>query len=177
MEQAYIKCNGVHQNCIYHYNDVIMSAMASQITGVLIVYSTVCSGSDQRKHQRFAPLAIVRGILRSPVNSPHKEPVTWKMFPFDDVIMHVQDVCLPRALNRVIFLLLGPPIKWSPRRCRIRFLLRWVVRNSQDSWTPQWTDYPHFVGWTWDQPRFYSSLRWWSLQVSNGNSVTQTGNQ
>ena len=32
-----------------HYSDVIMSAMVSQI--VSIVYSTVCSGADQRKHQ------------------------------------------------------------------------------------------------------------------------------
>ena len=30
----------------------------------------------------------VRGIHRGPVNSPHKWPVTRKMFPFDDVIMH-----------------------------------------------------------------------------------------
>ena len=28
-----------------------MGAMASQINGVSIVYSTVCSGEDQRKHQ------------------------------------------------------------------------------------------------------------------------------
>ena len=64
-----------------------MSAMASQITGNSIVYSTVCSGTDQRKHQSSAPLAFVRGIHRWPVNSPHKRPVTPKMFPFDDVIM------------------------------------------------------------------------------------------
>ena len=67
------------------YSDVIMSAMAYQITGVLIVYSTVCS--DQRKHQSSASLAFVRGIQRSPVNSLHKGPVTRKMFPFDGVIM------------------------------------------------------------------------------------------
>ena len=30
---------------------------------------------------------FVRGIHRSPVNSPHKAPVTRKMFPFDEVIM------------------------------------------------------------------------------------------
>ena len=41
-----------------HYSDVIMSAMASQITGVLILYSTVCSGVDQRKHQSFASLSV-----------------------------------------------------------------------------------------------------------------------
>ena len=35
----------------YNYNDVIMGAMASQITGVSIVCLTLCSGADQRKHQ------------------------------------------------------------------------------------------------------------------------------
>ena len=43
------------------YNDVIVSAMASQITGVSIVCSPVCSGADQRKHQSYASLAFVRG--------------------------------------------------------------------------------------------------------------------
>ena len=70
-----------------HYNDVIMSAMSSQITSLTIVYSTVQSGLDQRKHQSSASLAFVRGIHRWPVNSLHKWPVTWKMFPFDDVIV------------------------------------------------------------------------------------------
>ena len=70
-----------------HYNDVIMGAMASQITSLTIVYSTVYSGAGQRKHQSSASLASVRGIHRWPVNSPHKKPVTRKMFPFDDVIM------------------------------------------------------------------------------------------
>ena len=41
-----------------------MSAMASQITGVTIVYTTVCSGTDQRKHQSSASLAFVSGIHR-----------------------------------------------------------------------------------------------------------------
>ena len=72
----------------YHYfSDVIMSAMASQITGVPMVCSTVCSCADQRKHQSYALLAFVRGIHRWPVNSPRTGPVTRKMFPFDDVIM------------------------------------------------------------------------------------------
>ena len=71
-----------------HYNDVIMGTIASQITSLTIVYSTVYSGADQRKHQSSASLAFVRGIHRWPVNSPHKWPVTRKMFPFDDVIMN-----------------------------------------------------------------------------------------
>ena len=72
-----------------HYNDVIMGTMAYQITSLTIVYSTVYSGADQGKHQSSASLAFVRGIHRWLVNSPHKGPVTWKMFPFDDVIMVV----------------------------------------------------------------------------------------
>ena len=70
-----------------HYDDVIMRAMASQITSLAIVYSIVYSDADQRKHQSSASLAFVWGIHRGPVNSPHKWPVTRKMFPFDDVIM------------------------------------------------------------------------------------------
>ena len=58
----------------HRYNDVIVSAMASQIPGVSAVCSTVCSGADQRKHQSSASLAFVRGICRSPVDSPHKGP-------------------------------------------------------------------------------------------------------
>ena len=69
-----------------HYDDVIMGARASQITSLTIVYSTVYSDADQRKHQSSASLAFVRGIHRGPVNSPHKWPVTREMSPFDDVI-------------------------------------------------------------------------------------------
>ena len=74
----------------YHHGNVIMSAMASQITSVPIVYLTVCSGTDQRKHQSSASLAFVRGIHWWPVNSPHKGPVTRKIFPFDGVIVKIQ---------------------------------------------------------------------------------------
>ena len=73
--------------CI-HYIDVIMSTMASQITSLTIVNSTFYSGADQRKHQSSASLAFVWVIHRGPLNSPHKWPVTRKMFPFDDVIMN-----------------------------------------------------------------------------------------
>ena len=59
-------------------------AVASQITSLTMVYSTVHSDADQRKHQSSSSLASVRGIHRGPVNSPHERPV---MFPFDDVIM------------------------------------------------------------------------------------------
>ena len=67
-----------------HCSDVIISAMAFQITGVSIGHSTICY---QRKHQSSASLAFVRGIHRWPVETPHKGPVTRKIFPFDDLIM------------------------------------------------------------------------------------------
>ena len=72
-----------------------MSEMASQITSVSIVCSTIYSGADQRKDQSSASLAFVRGIHRWPVNSPHKRPATRKMSPFDDVIMRIL-ICLKR---------------------------------------------------------------------------------
>ena len=82
-----------------------MDTMASQITSLTIVYSTVCSGADQRKHQSPASLAFVWGIHRWPVNSPHKWPVTLKMFPFDDVIMFMfrestsHEICIRLPLD------------------------------------------------------------------------------
>ena len=71
-----------------HYSDVIMWTMASQITGVSFVCSTVCSCADQRKkNHSSASQAFVRGIHRWRVNSPHKAPGKRKMFTFDDVIL------------------------------------------------------------------------------------------
>ena len=64
-----------------------MGTIASQITSLTIVYTTVYSDAYQRKHESSSSLAFMRGIHRGPVNSPHKWPVTRKMFPFDDVIM------------------------------------------------------------------------------------------
>ena len=48
----------------HHYDDVTMDAIASQITSLTIVYSTVYSDLDQRKDQSSASLAFVRGIRR-----------------------------------------------------------------------------------------------------------------
>ena len=67
-----------------------MRAMRFQITSLTIVYSTVYWGANQRKRQSSTSLVFVRGIHRWPVNSPHKVPVTQKMFPFDDVIMSLR---------------------------------------------------------------------------------------
>ena len=51
-------------NLVQHYYDVIMNAIASQITSLMIVYSTVYSDVDQSKHQSSASLAFVWGIHR-----------------------------------------------------------------------------------------------------------------
>ena len=53
----------------------------------------------QKKHQSSASLAFVRGIHRLPVNSPHKRPVTRKMFPFNDVIIDVNECVCCRILR------------------------------------------------------------------------------
>ena len=74
-----------------------MGKMASQISSLTIVYSTVYSGADRRKHQSFASLAFVRGIYQWPVNSPHKGPVTRKMFPFFSLRCFERDVTKPES--------------------------------------------------------------------------------
>ena len=49
---------------VIHYSDVIMSTIACLSTSLAVVYSTVYSDADQRKHQSSASLAFVRGIHR-----------------------------------------------------------------------------------------------------------------
>ena len=120
-----------------HYCDVIMGAMASQITGLTIVYSTVYSGTDQMKYQSSASLAFVRGIHRWPVNSPHKWPVTRKMFPFDDVIVDCEYhfchssgnvTCLYASETSNINQLFTVIECWALRRCtQTNILLQWCT--------------------------------------------------
>ena len=76
-----------HSSNNNHYSDVIMSAMTSQITSLKMVYSTVYSGADERKHQSSTSLAFVKEIPWWLLNSPNKGPVKRKMFPFEEVIM------------------------------------------------------------------------------------------
>ena len=65
---------------------------------LLVCLLSRLSGRISKKNQSSASLAFVRGIHWWPVDSPHKGPVTRKMFPFDDVIMtHVVPVEHPAA--------------------------------------------------------------------------------
>ena len=97
--------------CTSHYTDVIMGTIASQITSPTIVNTIVYSDADQRKHQSSASLA--------PVNSPHKWPVTRKMFPFDDVIIYIQlaTVIVPCWLEKRV-------IDLAVRRFQCRLITR-----------------------------------------------------
>ena len=92
---------------VTHCNDVIMSAMPSQITS-------------------SASLVFLRGIHRWPANSPHKGPVTRKMFLFDDVIMTT-----PKSLQMKIALWKGlksiSMIIYSVRN--VFFLLCFITSN------------------------------------------------
>ena len=109
----------LHTRTTMHYSDVIMGAMSSQITSLSIVYSTVYSGADQRKHQSSASLAFVWGIHRWPANSPHNWPVTRKMFPLDDVIM---------AGNRPVMGVIGTGRSLLEDKCRLNGLFyRWML--------------------------------------------------
>ena len=132
---AYIHTCGEKMKIVTHYDDVIMDSIASQITNLTIVYSTVHSGADQSIHQSSASLAFVWEIHRWPVNFPHKWPVTRKMFPFDDVIMvkwrHCNDtstlMCpLSVVIVIVTLLVLEPEYRgcWFPG-----FLCRLVIRS------------------------------------------------
>ena len=62
-EGAHFSCR-VDPRHLHHYDDVIMTMMGSQITSLTVVYSTVYSDTDQRKHQNSASLAFVWGIHR-----------------------------------------------------------------------------------------------------------------
>ena len=112
-----------------------MGAIAPQITSLAIVYSAFYSGADQRKHQSSASLAFVRGIHRGPVNSPHKWPVTRKMFPFDDVIMYKQQIMphiqLYSLMSRAIFhfRLHRADSRFAPSQCETALL-----RNDVSHW-------------------------------------------
>ena len=101
-----------------HYCDVIMSAMAFQITGVLIVSSAVCSGAYQRKHQSLTSLAFVRGINRWTMDS-HTGPVTRKLFPFGDVIMILEFVSHKIQWNGAGTWIFGGSMTGHLQKCRL----------------------------------------------------------
>ena len=115
---------------LIHYNDVAMRAMVSQITSLTIVYSTVYSGEDQRKHQSSVSQVFVWGIHRWPVNSPQKWPVAWKMFPIDDVIMTYYRGCFYGYTFHNW--MLGIELLFSLKYHYCKFIAQWYWIGLQD---------------------------------------------
>ena len=81
--------------------------MASEITCISSVCSTIRSGSHQRKHQSSASLAFVRGNHHWPVDSPYIGPIKRKMFPFDDVIMYMNSTKFEGSIKQCLCLCSG----------------------------------------------------------------------
>ena len=106
-----------------HYCDVIIVAVASQITSLTRLLTQ--PDADQRKHQSSASLAVVRGIHRGPVNSPHNGPVTGKMFPFDEVIMEWCMGPISTELNEGVMNEHGWLVYWYQER--LQDLTSWVL--------------------------------------------------
>ena len=73
-----------------HYNDVIMGAIASQITSLISVYSTIYSGAHQRKHQSSLSLAFVPGEFPAQMaNNADNVSIWWRhhMKPHSRILM------------------------------------------------------------------------------------------
>ena len=145
--------SGDFANRNLHYDNVIIGAMASQITSLTIVYSIVYSGTDQRKHQSSASLAFVRGIHRGPVNSPHKGPDTRKMFPFDDVITKRQSARESNMVGWTLFFLLSKntylrfPVWFCPFFCCTAVGIGKANCNNlyQYAYSRYWNSYLHLI--------------------------------
>ena len=99
-DKGLIQQNVFEHICKLHYNDVIMSMMTSQIRSVSIVYWTICSGADQRKHQSSVSLAFVRGIHR------------WRGKCFHFMASSCQPIC--SCLN-----VLKPNVSWEAHSLRL----------------------------------------------------------
>ena len=115
-----------------HYDDVIMSERASQITTIItIVYSIVYSDVDQRKHQSSASLAIVRGIHWEPAQmASYAENVSiwWRHHERSkEYLPPSTSDCSTRATSCVVLPTLFSAMKWYDRKCCRKTRLKWRV--------------------------------------------------
>ena len=104
-----------------------MSAMASQITGVLIVCSAVCSGADQRKHQSSTSLDFVgdRWFPSQRASNAENDCIWWRHhveYYFQDKITdrHSHSTLVSTYLKGIVPKLLT---KWSPLKCAVYYVL------------------------------------------------------
>ena len=149
-ELAVLRPEGL-QSWESHYSDIIMGMMASQITSLTIVYSTIDSGTDERKDQSCTSLAFERGIHRWSVNSQHKWPVTWKMFSFDDVIWVLRELFWYTELlwYFVMYLMVFFPFQVSA-------LVSWFSKYISDCMYITFSTHSMCIFWVWT---------WSSLQI------------
>ena len=97
----------------FHYSDVIMSAMASQITSLTIVYSTVYSGADKKKPSKLrltglcegnSPVTLCQSNLHKEVrqlwHTAHCKTLQWRHNEGDGVSNHQPHDCLLNRLFR-----------------------------------------------------------------------------
>ena len=136
----------------FHYCEVIMGTIASQITSLTIVYSTVYLGADQRKHQSSASLAFVWGIPQGPVNSLHKWPVTRKMFPFDDVIMMITKMSGVITFMSHYIMQSGTCNGSCHQAAIVEIIILTPSQSCQATLTALKIGYLHGSFWVWDQP-------------------------
>ena len=113
-------------SCMSHYNDVPMSVTASRITSLTIDYSSVYSKRRSKLTPKLSVTGFVRGIHLWPVNSPHKGPVTRKMFSFDGVIMIRCAIKVTLESTEIVELIGCPklrPVTWNHSTLSLDF---WV---------------------------------------------------
>ena len=147
-------CNADPRIWLTHYINVIISHWVSNLDCLLNRFW----GADQRKHQSCASLAFVWGIHQWPVDSSHKGPVTRKIFPFDDVIMHPSiynhteqqpdtwTLCIISDMdfgtNVICF-------SWQVP-CRLRKYFLWIWRNKKNLSVLFQSQFDHFTIETYD---------------------------
>ena len=149
-----------------HYVDVKMGAIASQITSLAVVYSTVYSDADQRKHQSSASLAFVRGIHRGPVNCEHGPRrgrkvgfVMMPTLPSLDVVIMITSVGTSEDASSVFSLCHCALRRCQAKICRL-FMRSWYLRQMC-----------YLISWWRHQMETFSAL----LTLCEGNPPVTSG--
>ena len=128
--------------CQRHYNDVIMTMIASQITSLTVVYSTVYSDANQRKHESSASLAFVWGIHRDRWIPRTKGQLRGKCFHLMTSLwqghftLHIVNTpCLLMMASAAIVLTRFRRIFWFEHQNGWRFYFpRGTINSSVDPW-------------------------------------------
>ena len=111
--------------CYFHYSDVIMSAMASEITGVSMVCSTVCSGVDHRKHPSSVSVAIVREFTGDLWTPPQRASNSENA----SILILITSSCFTRE-----WVLQGTKNKICRIRCMELWWITWTVSSEKTGW-------------------------------------------